>query len=220
MNNPDLIQKTISFVKNQLTGEGSGHDWWHIYRVWTTAKKIARAEGARMEIVELASLLHDIADRKLNDGDEEAGLKKVRTFLTEHQTDAKTIEEVLHIIESYSYTAHLKQKKGMDTLEGKVVQDADRLDAIGAIGIARTFSYGGHHNRPLYDPDVPLSSTVTADAYTKSTSPTINHFYEKLLHLKDLMNTKTAKQIAASRHAFMEQYLKRFYEEWEGQDLV
>lgn len=220
MNNPDLIQKTISFVKNQLTGEGSGHDWWHIYRVWTTAKKIARAEGARMEIVELASLLHDIADRKLNDGDEEAGLKKVRTFLTEHQTDAKTIEEVLHIIESYSYTAHLKQKKGMDTLEGKVVQDADRLDAIGAIGIARTFSYGGHHNRPLYDPDVPLSSTVTADAYTKSASPTINHFYEKLLHLKDLMNTKTAKQIAASRHAFMEQYLKRFYEEWEGQDLV
>lgn len=220
MNNPDLIQKTISFVKNQLTGEGSGHDWWHIYRVWTTAKKIARAEGARMEIVELASLLHDIADRKLNNGDEEAGLKKVRTFLTEHQTDAKTIEEVLHIIESYSYTAHLKQKKGMDTLEGKVVQDADRLDAIGAIGIARTFSYGGHHNRPLYDPDVPLSSTVTADAYTKSASPTINHFYEKLLHLKDLMNTKTAKQIAASRHAFMEQYLKRFYEEWEGQDLV
>lgn len=220
MDKRDLIQKTIAFVQNQLHGEGSGHDWWHIYRVWTLAKKIAHMEGADMEIVELASLLHDIADRKLNNGDEKVGLKKVRTFLIENHVDKKTVQDVLHIIETYSYTAHLKQKKGMDTLEGKVVQDADRLDAIGAIGIARTFSYGGHHNRPLYDPNLTLSNKVTADAYVKSTSPTINHFYEKLLHLKGLMNTQTAKKIASSRHAFMEQYLKQFYTEWDGKDLV
>lgn len=220
MDKRELIKKTVIFVKNQLRGEGSGHDWWHIYRVWTLAKKIAHAEGADMEIVELASLLHDIADRKLNNGDEEAGLEKVRAFLLDNDADEKTVVDVLHIIETYSYTAHLKQKKGMDTLEGKVVQDADRLDAIGAIGIARTFSYGGHHNRPLYDPNHIVSTNVTADAYTKSTSPTINHFYEKLLLLKDLMNTETAKKIAVSRHAFMEQYLKQFYIEWEGEDLV
>ncbi|MFZ2025953.1 MAG: HD domain-containing protein [Microgenomates group bacterium] len=220
MNKRDLIQKTVIFVQNQLNGEGSGHDWWHIYRVWTLAKKIAHAEGANMEIVELASLLHDIADRKLNNGDEEAGLKRVEAFLIGNGTDKKTIEDVLHIIETYSYTAHLKQKKGMDTLEGKVVQDADRLDAIGAIGIARTFNYGGHHSRPLYDPNLPLSTTVTAKDYTQSSSPTINHFYEKLLHLKGLMNTQTAKKMATSRHLFMEQYLKQFYMEWEGKDLV
>lgn len=220
MDKRELIKKTVIFVKNQLHGEGSGHDWWHIYRVWTLAKKIAHMERADMEIVELASLLHDIADRKLNNGDEEAGIEKVRTFLLDNEADEKTVADVLHIIKTYSYTAHLKQKKGMDTLEGKVVQDADRLDAIGALGIARTFSYGGHHNRPLYDPNLTISTNVTADAYMKSTSPTINHFYEKLLLLKDLMNTETAKKIAASRHAFMEQYLKQFYIEWEGEDLV
>lgn len=220
MNKRGLIQKTITFVKDQLQGEGSGHDWWHIHRVWTLAKKIAHLEGADMEIVELAALLHDIADRKLNDGNEEAGLMKVRAFLMENGADKNTTEDVLSIIENYSYTAHLRNKKGMDTLEGQVVQDADRLDAIGAIGIARTFNYGGHHNRPLYDPQIQLSATVTAEAYTKSASPTINHFYEKLLHLKDLMNTKTAKRIASSRHRFMEEYLKQFFKEWECADLV
>ena len=220
MNKRGLIQKTITFVKDQLQGEGSGHDWWHIHRVWTLAKKIAHLEGADMEIVELAALLHDIADRKLNDGNEEVGLMKVRAFLMENGADKNTTEDVLSIIENYSYTAHLRNKKGMDTLEGQVVQDADRLDAIGAIGIARTFNYGGHHNRPLYDPQMQLSATVTAEAYTKSASPTINHFYEKLLHLKDLMNTKTAKRIASSRHRFMEEYLKQFFKEWECADLV
>lgn len=220
MNKRALIQKTITFVQARLQGEGSGHDWWHIQRVWTLAKKLARLEGANMEIVELAALLHDVADRKLNDGDEEVGLRKVRTFLMDNGADKITTKEVLSIIEGYSYTAHLRNKKGMDTLEGQVVQDADRLDAIGAIGIARTFNYGGHHNRPLYDPQIPLSATVTAEAYTKSTSPTINHFYEKLLHLKDLMNTKTAKKIASSRHRFMERYLKQFFKEWECTDLV
>lgn len=220
MNKRDLIKKTTAFVKSQLEGEGSGHDWWHIHRVWTLAKKIAHLEGARVEIVELAALLHDIADRKLNKGNEEVGLMKVRTFLTDIGADKKIIEEVLSIIENYSYTAHLRRKRGMDTLEGQVVQDADRLDAIGAIGIARTFNYGGYHSRLLYDPHVPLSTTVSAETYTKSTSPTINHFYEKLLHLKDLMNTKTAKKIAASRHLFMEQYLKQFFEEWKCEDLV
>lgn len=220
MDKRELIKKTVVFVKNQLRGEGSGHDWWHIYRVWTLAKKIAHAEGADMEIVELASLLHDIADRKLNNGDEQVGLKKVRAFLLDNNADEKTVRDVLRIIETYSYTAHLKRRKGMDTLEGEVVQDADRLDAIGAIGIARTFSYGGHHNRPLYDPSIALSSNVSVDEYTKSISPTINHFYEKLLLLKDLMNTETAKKIASSRHAFMEQYLKQFYTEWDGKDLV
>lgn len=220
MNKRALIQKTITFVKARLQGEGSGHDWWHIQRVWTLAKKIAHLEGADMEIVELAALLHDIADRKLNDGNEEAGLMKVRAFLMENGADKNTTEDVLSIIENYSYTAHLRSKKGMDTLEGQVIQDADRLDAIGAIGIARTFNYGGHHNRPLYDPQIQLSATVTAEAYTKSASPTINHFYEKLLHLKDLMNTKTAKRIASSRHRFMEEYLKQFFKEWECADLV
>lgn len=220
MNKRDLIKETATFVKSQLKGEGSAHDWWHIHRVWTLAKKIAYLEGARVEIVELAALLHDIADRKLNNGNEEIGLLKVRTFLMENGAGKKTIEEVLSIIENYSYTAHLRRKRSMDTLEGQVVQDADRLDAIGAIGIARTFSYGGYHNRPLYDPLVPLSTTVTAEVYTKSLSPTINHFYEKLLHLKDLMNTKTAKEIASSRHLFMEEYLKQFFAEWKGADLV
>jgi uncharacterized protein len=217
MNTEEIIQKTEAYVKKELEGEGSGHDWWHIYRVWNMARKIAEAEKANLFVVELAALLHDIADRKLNKGNEKMGLQRVKRFLTTIQVEPAIIIQVLQIIETYSYTAHLKTgKKKMETIEGAVVQDADRLDAIGAIGIARAFSYGGHVGRVFYDPTVPPRKKVDADAYARHPSPTINHFYEKLLLLKDLMNTDTAKKIAEKRHKYMEEFLKEFMHEWEG----
>lgn len=211
-----IINHTVRYVKNRLSGEGSGHDWWHIFRVWNMAKKLAVLEGGDIFIIEMAALLHDIADRKLNGGDEKAGLTIVREFLTSVVHDAKQIDSILSIIENYSYTSHLKNKKISLPLEGKIVQDADRLDAIGAIGIARTFNYGGHTKSPLYDPSIPPRKNITSGAYTKEPSPTINHFYEKLLLLKDLMNTVSAKKIARQRHAFMKTYLTQFYKEWNG----
>ena len=220
MNETEIIEKTIEYVKKELEGEGSGHDWWHIYRVWNTAKKLAKSERANMFIVELAALLHDIADRKLNNGNEVQGLKKVKLFLQSCISDIIFIENILHIIETYSYTSQLKSKKGMSTLEGQIVQDADRLDAIGAIGIARTFSYGGHAGRPLFDPSVKPRLNISAKQYTGEVSPSINHFYEKLLLLKDLLNTKTARRIAQARHLYMEKYLHQFYVEWDGEDIV
>lgn len=215
-----IIRKTVLFVKKELDGKESGHDWWHIYRVWNTAKKIALIEGANLFIVELAALLHDIADRKLNNGDELFGLKRVSTYLTSCIDDVALINTILHIIETYSYTSQLRSKKGMDTLEGKIVQDADRLDALGAVGIARTFNYGGHLSRPLYDPKKQAHINISAKQYIQSDSPSINHFYEKLLLLKELMNTKTAKKIAEERHRYMEHYLQQFYKEWNGEDIV
>ncbi len=211
-----IINQTVQYVKKRLSGEGSGHDWWHIFRVWNMAKKLAIHEGGDMFIVEMAALLHDIADRKLNGGDEKAGLTIVREFLTSVVHNTKQIDSILSIIENYSYTSHLKNKKISLPLEGKIVQDADRLDAIGAIGIARAFSYGGHVGRALYNPEIKPRQKVSAVKYTKSPSPTINHFYEKLLLLKELMNTNTAKKIAKVRHTFMEVYLQQFYKEWDG----
>jgi uncharacterized protein len=218
MDKKKIVSQTVSFVKQSLTDKGSSHDWWHIYRVWNMAKRLARAEGADMFIVEVASLLHDIADRKLNKGDEQVGLQKVREFLTSYIQDEVIIKSIISIIENYSYTAHLKNKKNILSLEGKIVQDADRLDAIGAIGIARAFSYGGQVGRPLYDPSIAPRKNVSAKKYTAAPSPSINHFYEKLLLLKDLMNTKSAKKIAKKRHEFMERYLEQFYKEWNGED--
>ncbi|MFH0772806.1 MAG: HD domain-containing protein [bacterium] len=219
MKQDEIIKKTVEFVRYELDSEGS-HDWWHIYRVWHMAKKLAKLEHADMFIVELAALLHDIADRKLNNGDEQAGLQKVRTYLSTCVENATTIDAIVHIIETYSYTNHLKHKKGMDTLEGQVVQDADRLDAIGAIGIARTFSYGGHARRPLYDPAIKPRRNVTTSEYTNAPSPSLNHFHEKLLLLTDLMNTQTAKKIAKGRHIYMEEFMKQFLMEWNSEDLI
>ena len=217
MNTEEIIRKTEAYVKRELEGEGSGHDWWHILRVWTMARKIAEAEKADLFVVELAALLHDIADRKLNKGNEKMGLQRVKRFLVSIEVEQKTIDHVLQIIETYSYTSHLRTgKRTMDTLEGAVVQDADRLDAIGALGIARAFSYGGHVGRAFYDPALPPRKQVDAKAYANHPSPTINHFYEKLLLLKDLMNTNTAKKIAEYRHKYMEEFLKEFMSEWEG----
>jgi len=220
MDTKKIIRETVLFVKKELEGKESGHDWWHIYRVWKTAKKIADIEEVDMFLVELAALLHDIADRKLNNGDEQAGLIKVKSYLSSQIDNKSIIDKILHIIESYSFTSQLRSGKGMDTLEGKIVQDADRLDALGAVGIARTFNYGGHLNRPLYDPKKQARKNISATQYIRSNSPSINHFYEKLLRLKDLMNTKTAKKIAEERHKYMEQYLQQFYKEWNGEDIV
>lgn len=220
MDTKKIIRETVLFVKKELEGKESGHDWWHIYRVWKTAKKIADIEEADMFLVELAALLHDIADRKLNNGDEQSGLIKVKSYLSSQIDNKSIIDKILHIIESYSFTSQLRSGKGMSTLEGKIVQDADRLDALGAVGIARTFNYGGHLNRPLYNPKKQARKNISATQYIRSNSPSINHFYEKLLRLKDLMNTKTAKKIAEERHKYMEQYLQQFYKEWNGEDIV
>ena len=203
-------------MQSELARDASGHDFWHILRVKNMAMRLAKAEGADLFIVEIAALLHDIADRKLNKGDEIAGLKKVEAFLTSVIAEDTTIKSTLSIIENYSYTSHLKNKNITLSLEGQIVQDADRLDAIGAIGIARAFAYGGHAGRAMYDPTIPPQKNISVKKYTATPSPTINHFYEKLLLLKDLMNTKTAKKIAEERHRYMEEYLKQFYKEWEG----
>ncbi len=218
MDTKKIVKLTEDHVKKALSGEGSGHDWWHICRVWNNAKKIAANEkGADMFIVELASLLHDIADRKFNEGNVEKGVGKVKTFLQSILVDEKTTEAVCEIVKTCSFASSFMEdgsRRMMKTLEGKIVQDADRLDAIGAIGIARTFAYGGHHKREMYNPNSKPMIPTSTRQYTKSESHSINHFYEKLLLLRDLMNTETAKEFAKKRHAFMERFLKEFYEEW------
>ncbi|WP_199121516.1 HD domain-containing protein [Pedobacter sp. ASV28] len=210
-----LIEQTITFVKHTLADAEAGHDWFHIERVHKTAKTINREEKANELIVELAALLHDIADSKFNGGDEEIGPRKAGEFLTSIGLAPDIIQEVKLIIKNLSYKASL----GTITYHSKelnVVQDADRLDAIGAIGIARAFTYGGYKNRVLHDPEIKPQLNMTKEAYKNTTAPTINHFYEKLLLLKDLMKTNAGKKIAQQRHDFMLQYLEQFYAEWEG----
>lgn len=216
MNQQKIIEDTRDHVQETLKGEGSGHDWWHILRVWNTAKAIGKKEKADMFVVELAALLHDIADWKFNGGDEMAGARVSRQWLEKLNVDPKVIDQVCDIIATSSFKG-AGVKSEIKTLEGKIVQDADRLDAIGAIGIGRTFAYGGHTNREMYNPDIKPQQHNTAEQYKNNNSPTLNHFYEKLLLLKDLMNTKTAKQIAVQRHKFMEEFLDRFYKEWSGE---
>lgn len=262
----EIIKKTADFVKKTLENAEGGHDWWHIYRVWQTAKTIAQAEvGLEMSdfgsvseirnlqsdlentegssdfrglilrvgtaadiqnpqsdikkpnllVVELAALLHDIADAKFHNGDEEIGPKTARNFLNSLEIDTKTIEHVENIIRHISFKGG-NFEKTFHSLELAIVQDADRLDAIGAIGIARTFNYGGFKNRPLHDPSVKPNLDMSKEAYKNSQAPTINHFYEKLLLLKDRMNTEAGKRMAAQRHEFMEAFLAQFYAEWEG----
>lgn len=211
-----IIQKTKNHVEQLFTGEESGHDWWHMYRVWKLAQHIATTEPtADPFIVELGALLHDIADWKFHDGDMEAGPQAARAWLETlnvPENDIKTVEE---IVRNVSYRgAHVTQT--MDSLEGKIVSDADKLDALGAIGIARTFAYGGSHGRPLYDPTIKPVQHTSFEAYKNSNSPSINHFYEKLLLLKDKLHTPGARAIAQHRHQLMEDFLAEFYNEWEG----
>lgn len=209
------IQKTAIIVKQTLQNAESGHDWWHILRVWNNAKLIAQTEKVDLQVVELAALLHDIADSKFHNGDEEIGPKTAGEFLRSIEVDAAIIEHVQQIIRNMSFKSSFDQSS-FSSEEMKVVQDADRLDAIGAIGIARAFTYGGFKNREMYNPEIQPDFNHTKEAYKNSTAPTINHFYEKLLLLKDLMNTETAKKIAEERHQFMEKYLEQFAAEWNG----
>ncbi|MCF6366757.1 MAG: HD domain-containing protein [Bacteroidales bacterium] len=215
MNNQELIKQTISFVKQSLSEAEGSHDWWHIYRVWKSTQQILKTEKANLLICELAALLHDIADHKFHNGDETIGPKKAREFLTSLKLGDETIESVVKIIENISFLGG-HNKSNYFSQELAVVQDADRLDAIGAIGIARTFSYGAYKKREIYNPEIKPNLKMSKDEYKNSTAPTINHFYEKLLLLKDKMNTETGKKIAEKRHNFMLQYLDNFYNEWEG----
>lgn len=215
MTSQNIIQLTIDFVKQELAHAEGGHDWWHIYRVWKTSIEIARPEIANLFVVELAALLHDIADSKFHDGDETIGPAKAEQFLRSIAVDPLIIQHVLNIIENISFKGG-KVERSFSSIELDIVQDADRLDALGAIGIARAFNYGGFKNRPLFIPDISPELNMTKDAYKNSTAPTINHFYEKLLLLKDKMNTATGKKMAIDRHTFMLQYLEQFYAEFEG----
>ena len=210
-----LIDKTIAFVKEKLAGAEGGHDWFHIERVYKNALLIAKEEDCDVAVVQLGSLLHDIADSKFHDGDEIVGPKTARTFLESQNVDEATIEHVIHIIENISFKGGNFQKN-FSSMELEIVQDADRLDAIGAIGIARCFNYGGFKNRALYNPEIPAKLNMDKEEYKIADSPTLNHFYEKLLLLKDKMNTPTGKKIAEVRHEYMQGFLSQFYAEWEG----
>ena len=210
-----LIDNTILFVKQKLENAEAGHDWFHMERVYKNALLIAEGEACDLMIVKLGALLHDIADSKFNDGDETVGPKVAREFLESQNASEETIQHVVNIIENISFKGGNFDKK-FTSKELEIVQDADRLDAIGAIGIARTFNYGGFKNRQLYNPTIAPKLNMTKEEYKKSDAPTLNHFYEKLLLLKDKMNTKTGKQIAQERHKFMELFLSQFYAEWDG----
>lgn len=208
-----LIENTVEFVKEKLKGAEAGHDWYHIERVWKLSKKIAETEDCDLEVVELAALLHDIADPKFHNGDETVALKVSREFLENQQTSENVIEKVLFIIKNISFKNRAEAPENLP-VELKIVQDADRIDAIGAIGVARTFNFGGFKNNLMYDPEIKPNLNMSKEEYKKSNGTTINHFYEKLLLLKDLMNTRKGKEIAAERHSFMLQFLDQFYKEW------
>ncbi|MFA6246212.1 MAG: HD domain-containing protein [Mucilaginibacter sp.] len=212
MNTPDIVEKTVSFVQDTLKNAEGGHDWWHIHRVWTNAKLIAQTEDCDLLTVELAALLHDIADSKFHNGDEEIGPATAGKFLNSLQADAGTVNHVQQIIRHMSFKASF-DKATFYSNELAIVQDADRLDAIGAIGIARAFTYGGFKAREIYNPNIKPNLNMSKEEYKNTTAPTINHFYEKLLLLKDKMNTPTGKQLAQQRHNFMESYLQQFYSE-------
>ncbi|PPZ90821.1 phosphohydrolase [Cloacibacterium normanense] len=207
------ITLTINFVKEKLEGAEAGHDWFHIERVWKLSKKIAEKEGGNLEVIELSALLHDIADPKFHNGDETLALKISKDFLEEIHVEGELIEQVLFVIKNISFKNRAEAPEN-PPLELQIVQDADRLDAIGAIGIARTFNFGGFKNNLMYHPEIKPNLGMNKEEYKKSNGTTINHFYEKLLLLKDLMNTETAKRIASERHNFMLQFLDEFYKEW------
>ena len=216
MTNTDIIEKTKEYVKNKLEGEGSGHDWWHILRVYNNALDIAEKEGhCDIFTIELAALLHDIADWKFNDGNLDKGAETAEIFLSGLNVNKEIIKHVSEIVKNISFKG-ANVKNTISTKEGMIVQDADRLDAIGAIGIGRAFAYGGFMKREMYNPDVPHEIHNTFEEYKSKNGSTINHFYEKLLLLKDKMNTKTGREKAEKRHDFMCSFLNEFYSEWDG----
>lgn len=210
MTDHKIIEITTQFVRTTLSNAEGGHDWWHIHRVHTNAKRIAQTETCDMLVVELAALLHDIADSKFHNGDEEIGPATAGAFLKSIQVDEQTIAHVQQIIRHISFKSGF-DKPAFHSIELDIVQDADRLDAIGAIGIARAFSYGGFKGREIYNPEVAPNLSMNKEEYKNSEAPSINHFYEKLLLLKDKMNTPSGKKLAEQRHAFMESYLEQFY---------
>jgi uncharacterized protein len=216
MNADALILRTAAFVKLHLANAEGGHDWFHTERVWKNARLIAQSEPVDKLVVELAALLHDIADSKFHNGDEEIGPRVAGEFLDSEEVTSSVKDHVVQIIKHISFKGG-NERAAWSSPELYVVQDADRLDAIGAIGIARTFNYGGFRGRALYDPAVAPDLNMTKEQYKNSTAPTINHFYEKLLLLKDRMNTETAREIATSRHGFMTHFLDQFYAEWNGE---
>jgi uncharacterized protein len=217
MTQQDIIQRTVEFLKKEFQDDSSGHDWWHIYRVWKNALAICAHEKADAFVVQLAALLHDLDDWKFNVNEDETP-HRARAWMESCKVDPQTNERVCEIIMHISFKgAQVKNK--MDSMEGFIVQDADRLDAIGAIGIGRAFAYGGYKDRPMYDPELAPQMHATFEQYKNSKSATINHFYEKLLLLKDMMNTTTAKKIAEVRHEVMLRFLDQFMKEWEGKDV-
>ena len=216
MDQETVIKKTIDFVKEVLSDAEGGHDWWHIYRVWKLSKHIAQTENVDNFVVELGALLHDIADSKFHDGDEEVGPRKAREFLSSLNVKENVITHVESIISNISFKGG-KHTQKFKSPELDVIQDADRLDAMGAIGVARTFNYGGHKGREIYNPEIKPNLNMTKEEYKNSNAPTLNHFYEKLLLLKDRMNTNTGKSMAEYRHKYMEQFLDEFYKEWNGE---
>lgn len=215
MTGPQLVAAAAAYVRAQSEGESSGHDWWHVHRVWMNARAIARNEEVDQVVVELAALLHDIADWKFHDGDLEAGPRAARAWLTGQGAQPDLVERVADIVGRVSYKG-AGVADDMPTLEGRVVQDADRLDAMGAIGIGRAFAYGGHAGRLMHDPDDPFVLHDSPEAYSSSTGATLNHFPEKLLLLRDRMHTATGRRIADERHRYMEAFVARFLEEWDG----
>jgi len=209
----NLIAETVNFVKHKLSNAEAGHDWFHIDRVWRLSKKIAESEDCNIQIVELGALLHDIADAKFHNGDEEIGQNIAKAFLEKQNVKENIICEVLFIIKNISFKNRFDLKEEMP-IELQIVQDADRLDAIGAIGIARAFHFGGFKNNPLYLPNEKPRENFSKEEYKKSKGSTINHFYEKLLLIKDLMNTNKGRELAKIRHSYMENFLEQFYKEW------
>lgn len=216
MTEVQIIETTIAFVKETLHGAEGGHDWFHIQRVYNNTLLIAKNEQVDLLTVSLAALLHDIADAKFHGGDETVGPKMAQNFLSGLKVPDHVAQHVVAIIQNISYKSSLGPQSSFRSKELEVVQDADRLDAIGAIGIARAFNYGGYKNRELYNPDIPANLNMTKAQYKSSNSPTLNHFYEKLLLLKEKMNTDTGKKLAEDRHHFMLDYLDQFYREWNG----
>ncbi len=216
MDQKTVIKKTIDFVKEVLSDAEGGHDWWHIYRVWKLSRHIAQTENVDMFVVELGALLHDIADSKFHDGDETIGPRKAREILSSLDVEEDVIVHIENIILNISFKGG-KHTQIFSSPELDVVQDADRLDAMGAIGVARTFNYGGHKGREIYNPEIKPDLNMSKEEYKMSNAPTINHFYEKLLLLKDLINTNTGKTMAEQRHKYMEIFLDEFYKEWDGE---
>jgi uncharacterized protein len=215
MHHDEIIDNTVLFVKETLKDAESGHDWFHIERVWKIAKLISKLENCNHFIVEMAALLHDIADSKFHNGNEEIGPELALKYMNSIQIDEEISTQIVNIIRNISFKGGHKHSD-FNSIELQIVQDADRIDALGAIGIARAFNYGGFKNRSLYDPDIKPQLNMSKEAYKNSAAPTINHFYEKLLLLKDKMNTESGKKMAEERHLFMEKFLEQFYKEWHN----